>query len=397
MKKIRILRVIARLNIGGPAIHTILLTAALSRDRFETILACGCLGPGEGDMSYYAEQRRVSFTTIPFLKRELNVWNDVRACIRIYSMLARGRFDIIHTHTAKAGTLGRIAAVAYNLVPGHPRVKLVHTFHGHVLSGYFSKTQSAAFTMIERLLALKTDRIITVSDSVRDDLVRLGIAPRDRIQVIKLGFELDRFLKVPDRPRAGFFSVGIVGRLVGIKNHRMFIDAAAFVPRSSSGIKTRFKVIGDGEERTALEAYARSLALQQVEFTGWQKDLAEVYAGLDAVVLTSFNEGTPVSLIEAMACAKPVIATDVGGVRDLMGTQVQEMKIPGSRFRVCERGILVDTGDSAGLAAAITFVLSDERLRGSLGRAARQYVSGVFSQDRLVKDMENLYKNIVKP
>lgn len=396
MRTIKVLRVIARLNIGGPAIHTILLTASLSRPRFETILASGCLGPGEGDMSYYASREHVVFTTIPFLKRELNILNDIRACARIYGMLARGRFDVVHTHTAKAGTVGRAAAFLYNLAPWHRKVAVVHTFHGHVLSGYFSRVQTRVFTMIERVLALCTDRIVTVSESVKQDLARLGICPADKIQVIPLGFDLERFLKVNAKPPAGFFTVGIVGRLVAIKNLRMFLDAAAFVPRSASGIHVRFRIIGDGEERRSLEEYARRLGIQQVEFTGWQKDLVEVYSGLDAVVLTSLNEGTPVSLIEAMACGRPVIATAVGGVPDLIGPEAREMKIPGSAFKVCERGILVPSGDSKALAAAITYVLSDRRLMASLGEAARSYVSKVFSRERLVRDIEDLYEKLVK-
>ncbi|HOU37040.1 MAG TPA: glycosyltransferase, partial [Candidatus Omnitrophota bacterium] len=286
----------------------------------------------------------------------------------------------------------RIAAVVFNLFHPSARVKIVHTFHGHVLSGYFNPITTAVFTAIERTLAFFTHSIITVSGSVRDDLVRLKIARREKIRVIPLGFELDAFLSAGPRPQPSGFVVGIVGRLVPIKNHRMFLDAAALVHRKIAGI--RFLVVGDGEERGNLEAYARDAAIDCVDFSGWSNDLKQVYSGLDLVVLTSINEGTPVSVIEAMACGRPVIATDVGGVRDLFGPVQKEISLPEGMFRLCERGILVPSNDSRSLAAAIAFMYENAAARREMGTAGRAYVREAFSKQRLVRDIEDLYEKL---
>lgn len=394
-RKIKILRIIARLNIGGPAIHTILLASAFNNSRFETVLACGVLSAGEGDMSYYAQEKGVSFRLIPALKRDLNLIDDFSAFKQIYSLILKENPDIIHTHTAKAGSLGRLAAIVYNFIPGHKKLIIIHTFHGHVLSGYFGGIKTKFFIFVEKFLANFTHQIITVSQSVKEDLVRLGIAQAKKIRVIPLGLELNRFLELPARPGKDKFNVGIIGRLVAIKNHRLFLDAASKISRSCQNLDISFKIIGDGQDRQDLENYARELGIKQIEFLGWRKNLAGLYSELDLVVLTSLNEGTPVSLIEAMASAKAVISTDVGGVGDLMGDELKAYRIKDDKFRVFARGILVKSGDSNGLAGAITFILSDSQLRKAMGISGRGYVQEAYSKERLIKDIKDLYENLI--
>lgn len=381
MKKIKVLRIIARLNIGGPAIHTVLLTAGLDKDRFESLLVCGAVSPGEGDMAYYARERGVRLVYVPQLRRELNPLNDLIAFVKICRIIRAEKPDIIHTHTAKAGTLGRVAGLCND-------IKVVHTFHGHVFEGYFNPFFTKIFILIEKVLAYFTSKIITVSEEVKKELVGLGIAKAQKIAVIPLGFELERFLGGPGNDRGG---VGIVGRLVPVKNHRLFLEAAARIIKEKPQLKARFKIIGDGELRGDLEEYSRELKIGPwVEFTGWQRDLAAVYADLDVVCLTSLNEGTPVSLIEAMACARVVVATEVGGVPDLLGEVVEER----DGFSVRERGISSKPKDAQGFAWAVAFILDNPGAGKSLALAAREYVKTVFSKERLVRDMENLYLEV---
>jgi len=393
MKKIKILRIIARLNIGGPAIHTILLTQGLDKSRFESLLVCGNRDKDEGDMSYYAEEKKVKPIFIPELRRKLSLASDIAALIKIYKIIKAEQPDIIHTHTAKAGALGRLSGILYNLL--HPKsgkqIRLIHTFHGHVLEGYFNKLKTRIFIFIERFLAIFTSRIITVSESVKNELMALRICKPEKINVIPLGFELDNFFKIPliDKPA---LNIGIVGRLVPIKNHRLFLEAAAKVISDNPGMGLRFKIVGDGELRQILEEYSRKLNIDgQVDLLGWQKDLVNVYTNLDIVALTSLNEGTPVSLIEAMACSKAVVATDVGGVRDLLGDEVNAGIRPDADFKALERGIIVKPQDSFSFAAAMNFMLRNTAVRKNMAEKARNFAKEKFTKERLIEDMENLY------
>ena len=416
MKKIKVVRVIARLNIGGPAIHTILLTEGLNQDKFDSLLACGTIAQDEGDMLYYARARNVVPYIIPELRRELNPLNDVIAFLKIYKLIRRENPDIIHTHTAKAGTLGRLAGIFYNLLAAR-RIKLIHTFHGHVFEGYFGRFKTRLFIFIERFLAYFSSKVITVSSAVKEELVSLGISGSDKIKVIPLGLELDRFLGLPlsrlpiqgmrdpdivgkksrDPDSSGketgrCLNIGIVGRLVPIKNHRLFLESAAKVIQDNPELNLKFKIIGDGELRTELEEFARKLNLSSaVEFNGWQKDLAGVYADLDIVCLTSINEGTPVSLIEAMASGKAVVATDAGGVRDLVGANFDGAE-DGLGFSAGERGIIVRSSDADSFAGALSFLMRNEELRKKTAIAGCEFVREKFAKARLIKDIEGLYE-----
>jgi len=396
MKKIKILRIIARLNIGGPAIHTILLTDGLDKSRFESLLVSGSIDKDEGDMSYYALRKNIKPILIPGLRRELNFFNDIAAFIKIYKVIKSAQPDIVHTHTAKAGALGRLAAITYGcLRPFRKRIILIHTFHGHIFEGYFNKIQTGFFIFIERTLALFTRRIITVSDSVKEELLSLHIAGEDKIEVIPLGLELDNFLKIPVNDKTAL-NIGIVSRLVPIKNHRLFLQAADRMIRGNPDTQLRFKIIGDGELRGDLEAYTQKANIDRyVDFTGWQEDLAQVYSGLDIVALTSKNEGTPVSLIEAMAAARAVVATDVGGVKDLLGKDMDTGIQHDAGFRVLERGVLVSPDDADSFAAALRFISQDNALRKDMGERARGFVKEKFIKERLIKDIENLYSRLL--
>ena len=385
MPRLKIVRIVTRLNIGGPAIHTVLLTAGLDKSNFESLLVCGAISSTEGDMAYYASQKEVRPLYIPQLKRELNPLNDLIAFIKILWVIKKENPDILHTHTAKAGSLGRLAGIAYNFFCLRQRkIKLIHTFHGHIFDGYFNKFFTTLFILAEKGLAYFTNKIITVSEEIKRELISLGIAKADKILVIPLGFELEKFLEIVPRDQKEIVNIGIVGRLVPVKNHWLFLKAAQMLRLSLANeakpYKVKFKIVGDGELKQKLEESSLKLNIADcVEFVGWQKDLVKVYSELDIVCLTSLNEGTPVSLIEAMASGKAVIATNVGGVRDLLGQ---------------DRGIVVEPNNTEAFSKALFSLLADVNFRERLGKKASEFVKERFTKHRLLRDIEELYLNI---
>ena len=380
--KTRILRIIARLNVGGPAIHTILLTSALNDDAYESVLLCGRVEDDEKDMSYLAETKGVKPVMISGLGRKIDPMGDIRAFVQIYRYIRDFKPDIVHTHTAKAGALGRIAAV----LAGVP--VRVHTFHGHIFDGYFGRVKTSIFLSIERVLAFFTRYIIVVSDAQKRDISgKYAIAGGDKVRVINLGLELEEFADddYPSEIRkkfgigAGSIVVSIVGRLVPIKNHRMFLDAARRLVAQAPGLDVKFLVVGDGEQRPFLERYSSEIGLgDRVIFCGWVEDMREVYSSSDIIALTSLNEGTPVAVIEAMASGRPVVATDVGGVRDVVEDSVT--------------GYLVRSGDDSVLSEKIMELASDKCKRESFGKAGRSSVIRRYSKERLVDDIKRLYR-----
>jgi glycosyltransferase involved in cell wall biosynthesis len=377
----RVLRVIARLNIGGPAIHATLLTARLDPARFATTLVTGSEDAAEGN--YLALHRReASVELIPDLGREIRPLGELRTVRALLQLIRRIRPDIVHTHTAKAGAVGRLAAI----LCGVPVV--VHTFHGHVLRGYFSPAKTAVYRGIERLLATRTDRLLTVTDRVRDELLALGVGRPAQYATVPLGFDLGPLLQAESRRgelrhelRVGDAPlIGIVARLVPIKAHEVFLAAAARIHAAVP--RARFLIVGDGERRQALERQVDALGLRpSTHFLGWRADLDRLYADLDVVVLTSRNEGSPVALIEAMAAGVPVVATAVGGVADVVedGTS----------------GILAAMDDDAGIAAGVLAVLADRDRAKDMGRHGRARVAATYSADRLVADIERLYTTLL--
>jgi glycosyltransferase involved in cell wall biosynthesis len=379
---IRILRVFSRLNVGGPSIHVILLTAGLRPRGYDTTLIVGYESAREGNLDDLASARGVEVQRLAGLGREIRPFQDLRALVSLWRLLRRIRPQIVHTHTAKAGMLGRVAAV----LAGVPVV--VHTYHGHVLSGYFSRFQTGVYRAIESVLARFSDRLIAVSGSVRDDLVRLGVAPAAKLRVVALGLELGHLAGELPRGRlraeAGFDEqaplVGIVGRLVPIKDVPTFLAAARLVVARLPA--ARFVVVGDGEERARLEEMAGELVLGGVvRFLGWRRDLASVLGGLDLVVNCSLNEGTPVALIEALAAARPVIATRVGGTPDLLED---------GRF-----GLLVPPRDAAALAGAMVSVLSEPGPALARSREGQRAVLEKYSVERLLGDVDALYRELL--
>jgi glycosyltransferase involved in cell wall biosynthesis len=379
---IRVARVITRLNVGGPAQHVIHLTARLPRDRFESVLLTGAESASEGSMRDLAVRSSVRPVEVPGLGRPVSPVADLRSLVFLARFFRAYRPHVVHTHTAKAGTLGRLAA----RLTGVPVI--VHTYHGHVFRGYFSPPMIRVFLAIDRWLARSTTRLLAVSESVKRDLEQLRIGGAGQIAVVPLGLELGRFLDGDQRAGAlrrelgaeGRPLVGMVARLVPIKRHDDFIAAGVRVSARVSDIL--FVVVGDGERRAELEAAASRVGLaDRMRFLGWRRDLDAIYADLDVVVLTSANEGSPVSLIEAMAAARPVVATAVGGVPDLV--------LDG------EHGLLVPPGDSSATAEAIVSLLRDGGRRRAMGAAGRRRVQDVYAVDRLVSDIARLYTDLV--
>jgi glycosyltransferase involved in cell wall biosynthesis len=381
---IKVMRVIARLNIGGPAIHTILLTAGLDPARFESTLVTGVAAEYEGNMLDLAAQKGVQPLVIPELGREISPLKDWGALIKLYRLFRAQHPHIVHTHTAKAGTVGRLAARL-------ARVPIVvHTFHGHVFHDYFGPLQTRVFIGIESFLASLSDRIVTVSEGQRRELTAYGVASPDKIAVVPLGFELDALLHCESLRgqlrrelgiSEGMALVGIVARLAVIKNHRLFLDAARLIVEA--GQEAMFLVVGDGELRAELEAYAAKLGLaERVIFTGWRHDLPRIYADLDVVALSSLNEGTPVSLIEAMAAARPVVATEVGGVSDIVLDK--------------ESGYLVQSKSAEGLAKGIVDLLRAPDRARKMGLAGRAAVHPKYASETLLANVERLYLELLK-
>ena len=386
-----IVRIITRLNIGGPSIQAARLTSVLDAYGFTTTLIHGRLGDGEGDMSYLLAPGARTIH-LDSLRRPLSPLHDLRALMSIYGELKRARPAIIHTHMAKAGMLGRVAAAFYNLTRGSaPRARVVHTYHGHVLDGYFSAMMTNIFISLERLLARASDRIIAISPAIERELrdgFRIGRAGQYR--VVPLGFDLSAFAAVDDAARMqarrdlnvpeSAAVVSTVGRLTAIKQHRLLLDTVARVAKSHADVVAL--IAGDGELRHDLEAYAAQLGIaNRVRFLGWRRDLATIYAATDVFLLTSRNEGTPVALIEAMASGVPGVSTDVGGVKDVITSEAV-----GARVR---------DGDADALAAHVVRMLADHGLRRETGQRARAAVLERYSLDRLVRDVHVLYRELL--
>lgn len=397
-----IVRVIARLNTGGPAIHTVLLTADLPRARWRSYLVTGRVDSGEGDMTYFAHEHGVRPTVIPELGRRVETLSDLRALLKLVRLFWQTRPNIVHTHTTKAGALGRVAALIYNAtawLAGCRRARIVHTFHGHLFHGYFGPWISRALVWGERALALFTDRIITVSDGVKADLVeRYRVCPESKVSVVSLGFDFEWVAHLDDHVGvlrrafdipAGATVVGIVGRLTEVKNHGLLFSALCRMKRDN----IRTVILGDGELRADLEAIVAALGLEGgVVFTGWQRDPARMFADLDIVCLTSRNEGTPVALIEAMAAGRPFVATRVGGVVDLMlGDPTSYL----SGFDVYANGILARDDDPDALAAALEHLIARPDLQRAMGAVAQAAVLKRFGKERLLEEMEAIYAELI--
>lgn len=385
MSRVRITRIVARLNVGGPAMHILNLTAALDAARFESQLVVGRPGPHEGDMGYLAAQKGIVPHVLPELGRELSPTKDLWTVWRLVQVLRRQRPHIVETHTAKAGAVGRLAA----RLAGVPIV--LHVFHGHVFYGYFGPAKTRFFIAIERGLARLSDRIITISPGQQRDIAHVyRIASPDKVIVVPLGLDLEPFteagrgrsgrLRASYGVPAGAPLVGFVGRLTAVKNPSLLVEAAREVVDAVP--EAHFVFVGDGELRPELEGQVAELGLgERVLFAGWQTDMPAVYADLDALVLPSLNEGTSMTVIEAMATGVPVIATAVGGVPDVVSDG--------------HTGRLVPSSEVGPLAQAIVDLLRDPGLAQEWARAGQQDVLARYGLRRLARDMESLYMELL--
>ena len=387
-ERVRVLRVIARLNMGGPALHVAYLSDGLRDRGYDTTLVAGSLALGEESMAVVAERLGVPIVTIPELHREISPLLDLRAAYRLADLIREVRPQILHTHTAKAGTIGRLAARLLGDA-GPPIV--VHTFHGHVLRGYFDPVRSTAFRLLERWLARRTTALIAVSPEVRDDLVSLGVAPQEKFTVVRLGIELDeRVGSDSDGPRADTrralgipadrFVVGWIGRMTGVKR----TDDVLLAVRAlrERGVDTVLCMVGDGPDRDAVERRAHQLGIVRDSlFLGYQEEVASYYAAFDALILPSANEGTPVSAIEALGGGRPVVATRVGGVPDVVRDGID--------------GFLVEPGDVDAMAERLSALAADPPLRHRMGEAGRASVHERYSVERLLNDVDALYRRLL--
>ena len=402
----KIIQIITRLNIGGPAVYAFSLIDELSKAKYQNILVCGTVETGEGDMTCLAKDKGIQVIIIPKLGREISLINDLKSFLSLRKIIKQFKPDIVHTHTAKAGTLGRMAAMSLNLIaPFRKKIKTVHTFHGHVFHSYFKPLKTFVILLIERFLAKFTDRIITISSSQREDIChRFKIACKKKVQIIPLGFNLSSykdcnqyreivrkeylFDKSSDK-----ILVGMIGRLSAIKNHKLLFEAIKFLKDIDRIKEFQFIIIGDGELRETLIKNTADLGIEEaVIFTGWQKEMPCYYSALDAVVLTSKNEGTPVTLIEAMAASKPIIATAVGGVPDLLG-KVEKKNIHDIQF--LEKGILIPSGNSKALAYALLSLLENEEEMNKRSLRASQFVFEKHSIKKILDNMKLLYEELL--
>lgn len=418
----KVVRIIARLNVGGPARHVVWLSAGLESAGYETVLVAGVVPPGEDDMSYFAAERGVEPVIIPQMSREISP-KDAVTVWKLFQLFRRERPDIVHTHTAKAGTVGRVAGLFYRwLTPstlwGRPRrCRFVHTYHGHIFHSYYGRLKTRLFLLIEKVLArLVTDRIVVISpQQYREIHEEFGVGRARQFRVIPLGLDTNAFADWERRQEtlrtelgAGpdDILVGIVGRLTEVKNHALFLEMAArfkerFAADPRLRNRVRFIIIGDGNLREKLEAQARALSFEdEIKFLGMRSDPENFYPALDVVALSSLNEGTPLTLIEAMANARPLIATEVGGVVDLLGEEMAlEETASGSEaesknFRICEHGIGVRPNDAAAFAEGLARLVRDEDLRRAMGAGGRRFVEQHYSKQRLLKDVANLYREL---
>jgi glycosyltransferase involved in cell wall biosynthesis len=387
----RVVRVITRLNVGGPAIQAMTLSDRLASRGFETVLVHGQLDAGEGDMRYLLPPA-VDVKYLAALRRPLAPAHDAMTLAQLLGVMRDLRPQIVHTHMAKAGTLGRLAAAIYNHTAGRgDRARVVHTYHGHVLDGYFSPAKTRLFLGAERAVARVTDRIVAISPRIKTELLeqyRIGVP--DQYRVIPLGFDLAGLAAIDDGARANARAtlqipadaavVTTVGRLTAIKQQRLFLEAAQEIARAHPAVV--FLIAGDGDLRAELEALASTLGLAgRVRFLGWRRDLATLYGATDVFLLTSRNEGTPVALIESMAAGCAGVSTDVGGVSDVLTSDAV--------------GLLAPDGDASALAGQVTALLADGDRRRTIGAAGRVLVLARYGLDRLVTDVETMYRELL--
>ncbi len=392
----KVLRIINRFNLGGPTYNAAYLSKYLSKD-YDTLLVGGIKDQAEGSSEFIVDNLGLHPIIIPEMRRSLNPANDLIAYRKLTKLIRKYKPDIVHTHASKAGTLGRLAAIRNN-VP-----VILHTFHGHVFHSYFGSSTTGFIINIEQGLAEKTTKIIAISDKQKQELAYdFKIAPPEKFEVIPLGFDLTRFQIDNYQRRINFrkkyhiadneVAIGIIGRLTAIKNHNLFIDAIKNINKKTR-LPIRAFIIGDGEMRDELLNYSSKNGLSTafcpngnfkhatVTFTSWITEIENIYPGLDIVAMTSLNEGTPVSLIEAQAANKPIVTTNVGGIENIV--------IPN------QTALLTRNNDINDLTEKLLQLVNNPVLRQQLAQNGWEHVRQKFHYTRLVNDMENLYNKLL--
>lgn len=387
----RVLRIHNRLIIGGPAINVTYLTKYMAPE-FETMLVIGDKDSHEQDADHLIMNLGLDPVVVPEMKRDISPLNDGLAYQKIKKLIEKFKPDIVHTHAAKSGVIGRLAADACK-VP-----VILHTFHGHVFHSYFGKFKTNTFIQIERYLARRSTGIIAISETQKHELANVyHICDEKKIKIIPLGLDLDKFQVHQDVKRAEFrkqfnlqpedIAIGIIGRVVPVKNHSMFVAAAKRVLDQTS-LPVKFVVIGDGDMRPQMEEEFRAAGIDYTYYpqdpreatalcTSWQTDMDYVLSGLDIVALTSHNEGTPLSLIEAQAASRPVVSTNVGGVKDVVTDN--------------QTGYITDPGDVEAFAEALLKLINNPEKCNYFGQLGKTFAQTHYSYQRLVKDMSEYY------
>ena len=392
----RILRIANRFNLGGPTFNVAYLTKYLP-DEYETLLIGGDKEENEASSSHILSDLGITPIIVPEMQREISLGVDMAAYRAIEKIIDDFKPDIVHTHASKPGAIGRLAA--------HNRKVpvIVHTFHGHYFHSYFGALKTNMFKQIERSLAKRTSKIIAISDIQKHELsIQHRIAPPDKFEVIPLGFDLDRFRTDTEVKRAAFrkefnvtddeIAVGIIGRLVDVKDHKYFLRLAKNVLETTTK-KVRFFIVGDGEMRLELEAYCNELNIQfnafpdyqpldaPLTFCSWRTDIDRINAGLDIVVLTSKNEGTPVSLIEAQASGTPVVSTNVGGVENVVEHE--------------KTGLLAEFIDEVKMTKNLMSLIEDETMRHLMSKNGWNHVGERFHYTKLTSNVDRLYQSLL--
>ena len=387
-KKIKVLRIINRFNIGGPTYNATFLTRYLS-DEFETLLVGGLPEEGEADSLHILKEYGVSPILISDMKRVPNVISDRKALKKIKEIIKDFNPDIVHTHAAKAGALGRKAAYDCK-VP-----IIIHTFHGHVFHSYFSKYKTELYRLIEKRLAKRSSGIIAISDLQKNELTETyRIAKKEKVEVIQLGFDLNPFQENLVEKRKitrdeynlsdDQIAIAIIGRLAPIKNHDLFLESIKLVQQQTKQ-KLVFFIVGDGDQKKSIEEKVAILNTEitiDIRMTSWIKDIKTFNAGMDLICLTSDNEGTPVSLIEAQACNIPIVSTDVGGVRDIIDEN--------------ETGYISPKKDAISFSNKLLLLTEDKQNRERMSQNGWDFVKSKFHYTRLVSDMEKYYYSLLE-
>jgi glycosyltransferase involved in cell wall biosynthesis len=394
----KVLRIFNRFILGGPVLNALILSKYLSPD-FETKLISGVKDEGEKTAEGLLHEYGITPVYIPQMRRSVNPFQDIIAYDAIRKLIKEYKPDIVHTHAAKAGALGRFAAASCN-VP-----VIIHTFHGHVFHSYFNKPVTQLVVQTERYLAKRSTKIIAISQSQKNELVnQFKICSEDKVAVIPNGIDLEKFSTNQLAKRLAWRNkfnipsdtilIGIVGRMAPVKNHALFVQAIHSVLKKTDDKNLKFAIIGDGETRMETQALLESLSISynyfpenpateisRVLLTSWQTEMDYVYAGLDIVCLTSLNEGTPISLIEAQAAKKPIVSTNVGAVTDTV--------------IVDKSALLSPSNNSSVFAEKLLSIISNKDLREQMGNSGYKFVNEKYSHQRLVKDMSQLYNHLL--